>query len=140
MVDVEPYAYRICDISGLPWIEIDFQEDVAAATRDVLPKLEALLLMTLTAEQAYVAFDQRIARFFVRCLSKNTSYAESGYLIQHLLGLAVAWMYTQGGAMAHAAGALFIVTVWLDHVDGELARATGRTSDFGHYFPIILLP
>ena len=42
LVDVEPYAYRICDISGLPWIEIDFQEDVAAATRDVLPKLEAL--------------------------------------------------------------------------------------------------
>ena len=42
LVDVEQHAYRICDISGLPWIEIDFQEDVAAATRDVLPKLEAL--------------------------------------------------------------------------------------------------
>ena len=30
--------------------------------------------------------------------------------------------------------ALFMVAVWMDHVDGELARQTRRTSTFGHYF------
>ena len=27
-----------------------------------------------------------------------------------------------------------MLSAWLDHCDGELARATGRTSRFGHYF------
>ena len=90
--------------------------------------------MTPKAEQSGVAFDQRIAKFVVRGLSKTPLTPNQVTLFSIFLGLAVAWMYTQGGAMAHAAGALFIVTVWLDHVDGELARATGRTSDFGHYF------
>ncbi|MEC8776307.1 MAG: CDP-alcohol phosphatidyltransferase family protein, partial [Pseudomonadota bacterium] len=90
--------------------------------------------MTPKAEQSGVAFDQRIAKFVVRGLSKTPLTPNQVTLFSICLGLAVAWMYTQGGAMAHAAGALFIVTVWLDHVDGELARATGRTSEFGHYF------
>jgi choline kinase len=42
LVDVEPQTYWICDISGLPWIEIDFQADIAAATHEILPNLEAL--------------------------------------------------------------------------------------------------
>ena len=90
--------------------------------------------MTPKAEQSGVAFDQRIAKFAVRGLSKTPLTPNQVTLFSICLGLAVAWMFTQGGAMAHAAGALFIVTVWLDHVDGELARATGRTSEFGHYF------
>ena len=42
LLDVEPQKYRICDISGLPWIEIDFQADVVSATHEVMPQLEAL--------------------------------------------------------------------------------------------------
>jgi phosphatidylglycerophosphate synthase len=26
--------------------------------------------------------------------------------------------------------------LWLDHLDGELARSTGRTSAFGHYYDL----
>ena len=87
--------------------------------------------MTPKAEQSGVAFDQRIAKFVVRGLSRTPLTPNQVTLFSIFLGLAVAWMYSQGGAMAQAAGALFIVTVWLDHVDGELARATGRTSDLG---------
>jgi choline kinase len=32
----------VTDITGAPWIEIDFPEDVLRATRDVLPRLQRL--------------------------------------------------------------------------------------------------
>jgi choline kinase len=34
--------FEIADVTGAPWIEIDFAEDVARATRDVLPYLREL--------------------------------------------------------------------------------------------------
>lgn len=35
-------AFGIEDVTGLPWIEIDFMEDVAKAEADVLPQLQAM--------------------------------------------------------------------------------------------------
>ena len=35
-------VFGIEDITGLPWIEIDFQADIEAAERDILPQLEGL--------------------------------------------------------------------------------------------------
>lgn len=35
-------AFGIEDVTGLPWIEIDFMEDVAKAEAEILPKLEAM--------------------------------------------------------------------------------------------------
>ena len=35
-------AFGVEDVTGLPWIEIDFMEDVAKAEADVLPQLEAM--------------------------------------------------------------------------------------------------
>jgi choline kinase len=35
-------AFEVADVTGAPWIEIDFAEDVARATREVLPLLRAL--------------------------------------------------------------------------------------------------
>jgi len=90
--------------------------------------------MNQKAEQSRIAFDQRIAKFVVRGLSRTPITPNQVTLFSIILGLTVAWLYARGGAMAHVAAALFIVTVWLDHVDGELARATDRTSEFGHYF------
>jgi choline kinase len=34
--------FEIADVTGAPWIEIDFAEDVARATKDVLPHLRGL--------------------------------------------------------------------------------------------------
>jgi choline kinase len=34
--------FGVEDVTGLPWIEIDFMEDVARAEAEVLPRLEAL--------------------------------------------------------------------------------------------------
>jgi choline kinase len=34
--------FEVADVTGAPWIEIDFVEDVARGTRDVLPHLQSL--------------------------------------------------------------------------------------------------
>ena len=34
--------FEVCDVTGAPWIEIDFPMDVARATDEVLPQLEVL--------------------------------------------------------------------------------------------------
>jgi len=34
--------FEVIDVTGSPWIEIDFPDDVARAARDVLPQLQWL--------------------------------------------------------------------------------------------------
>ncbi len=34
------HSFEVCDVTGAPWIEIDFPEDVTRATHAVLPRLE----------------------------------------------------------------------------------------------------
>jgi choline kinase len=34
------HAFDVADVTGLPWIEIDFPKDVARADREILPELE----------------------------------------------------------------------------------------------------
>jgi choline kinase len=35
-------VFEVADVTGFPWIEIDFPNDVARATREVLPQLQSL--------------------------------------------------------------------------------------------------
>jgi choline kinase len=35
-------VFEVADVTGAPWIEIDYMDDVARAARDVLPRLEPL--------------------------------------------------------------------------------------------------
>ncbi len=44
----DPRRFRIEDVSGYPWIEIDFPSDILRAEREVLPRIEA-------AERAKIA-------------------------------------------------------------------------------------
>lgn len=41
LILAEPARFAGADVTALPWIEIDFEEDVARARREVLPQLEA---------------------------------------------------------------------------------------------------
>ena len=36
----DPSAFDLADVTGTPWIEIDFPDDVARATHDILPRLQ----------------------------------------------------------------------------------------------------
>ncbi len=52
-----------------------------------------------------------------------------------LAGMAGAGCYALGSRPAQNWGAaLYILSIFLDHCDGELARLTGRTSAFGHAY------
>jgi phosphatidylglycerophosphate synthase len=52
-------------------------------------------------------------------------------------GLAAGGLYALGGAAVHWGAALFMIYAFIDHADGELARMTGKTSKFGHYFDLL---
>ena len=41
MLLARPGDFGFEDVSGLPWIEIDFPEDVVRATEEVLPAIHA---------------------------------------------------------------------------------------------------
>jgi len=54
-----------------------------------------------------------------------------------ITGLSSAWLYAGGDPVrANWAGALFMLTLFLDHVDGELARCSGTSSIAGHYYDL----
>ncbi len=54
-----------------------------------------------------------------------------------LTGLGAAAAFASGGALgASLGGALFVVSIVLDHADGILARLTARTTRFGRYFDL----
>ena len=35
-------AFELADVTGAPWIEVDFSEDVTRAEREILPELQPL--------------------------------------------------------------------------------------------------
>ena len=90
--------------------------------------------MAGSGPDAAIAFDQRIARRAAALLA-HTPITPNGVTAASIaVGLAAALLLARGDAWIHLGAALFMVAVWMDHVDGELARQTNRTSTFGHYF------
>ena len=69
-----------------------------------------------------------IARFAGRGITPNQITST-----RLAIGLAACALLSTGGASATLwAGGLWILAMFLDRVDGELARMTGMTSEFGH--------
>jgi phosphatidylglycerophosphate synthase len=83
---------------------------------------------------ARIAFDQRIARRAAALLARTPASPNGVTAASIAVGLTAAVLLARGDAWIHLGAALFMVAVWMDHVDGELARQTRRTSTFGHYF------
>jgi phosphatidylglycerophosphate synthase len=82
-------------------------------------------------------WDQRLARVLVRPLRHSKVTPNGITTLTLVLGLPAAWLYALGGSAAHVGGVLFMLACLFDHADGELARMTGRTSTFGHYYDLI---
>jgi phosphatidylglycerophosphate synthase len=88
-----------------------------------------------TRDTPSIAYDQRLARLVARTLARTpitpnmvTSAGLAG-------GLLVGWLFARGdAAAANWAGGVFMFAAWVDHLDGELARASGKTSKFGHHY------
>ena len=81
-----------------------------------------------------LALDQRIAKLAANVLARTPITPNGVTAVSIPIGFGAACLLAQGGLHAHWGAGLFMVVVWLDHVDGELARATGTSSQFGHYF------
>lgn len=80
-------------------------------------------------------WDQRLARPVARALARTPATPNQVTTFGVLCGLAAGALFAQGETLlANLAAPLFMVAVFTDHVDGELARLTGRSSRFGHYY------
>jgi archaetidylinositol phosphate synthase len=81
-------------------------------------------------------WDQRLANLVIRPLAGTRVTPNQVTTVSLILGLAGALLLALGGGAMHAGALLFMLSFWLDHADGELARITGRTSSFGHYYDL----
>ncbi len=79
-------------------------------------------------------WDQRLAHLIVRPFAESSLNPNLLTALGLVCGLAAGGLYAVGGWAAHVGAALFILALLADHVDGELARMSGETSTFGHYF------
>lgn len=79
-------------------------------------------------------WDQRLARLLVEPLVDSTVHPNHLTTLGLLIGLAGAMLLAQGGTWMHLGALLFMLAAFMDHADGELARMSGKTSEFGHYY------
>ncbi len=80
-------------------------------------------------------WDQRLAAIVVRPLAATPVHPNHLTALNLVTGLAAASLFAQGDpGAADGAALLFMLAVFLDHADGELARLTAKTSRFGFYF------
>jgi phosphatidylglycerophosphate synthase len=80
-------------------------------------------------------WDVRLARILVRPLRHTPLTPNALTTLGLVASLAAAGLMASGGAgRAALGGALFMLAVLVDHMDGEFARLTGLTSRFGHYY------
>ncbi|HEX9647569.1 MAG TPA: CDP-alcohol phosphatidyltransferase family protein [Alphaproteobacteria bacterium] len=78
-----------------------------------------------------VPYDQRLGALLVQTLARTPIAPNHLTGLSFALGALAGWTLAQG-RFGLGAG-LFMLAVFIDHLDGELARATRRTSRFGHY-------
>ena len=82
-----------------------------------------------------IAYDQRLAKAVVSVIEGLPISPNALTALGMVIGIASGFLYAEGTWPAMLGGSfLFMVAVWMDHVDGEFARSTGKTSTFGHYF------
>ncbi|MGH7893797.1 MAG: CDP-alcohol phosphatidyltransferase family protein [Candidatus Binatia bacterium] len=84
-------------------------------------------------------WDVRLARLLVGPLQNTRVRPNHLTTVGLITGLGTAALYASGDrTLSYWGAASFVVTTVLDHADGELARATGTTSTFGHHYDRIV--
>ena len=82
-------------------------------------------------------WDARLARRLVAPLIDSRVTPNHLTTLRLLVGLAAAAAFIPGTyAWSNLAALLLIVSNFLDHTDGELARMSGKTSRFGHIYDL----
>lgn len=82
-------------------------------------------------------WDARLARRLVAPLAGTRATPNHLTTVRLLVGLAGAAAFTPGTyAWTNIAALLVVLSNFLDHADGELARLTGKTSRIGHFYDL----
>jgi phosphatidylglycerophosphate synthase len=84
---------------------------------------------------AIESWDHRLARILVKPLVRTPVHPNHLTALSFVFGLCAAVFFAIGDHVwVHVAAGLFMIAVFLDHTDGELARQAGKTSSFGQLF------
>jgi phosphatidylglycerophosphate synthase len=82
-------------------------------------------------------WDGRMARRLVRPLRDSRVTPNHLTTVRLATGMAGAVCLAQGGfAWANAGALLVVLSNFIDHTDGELARISGKSSRFGHFYDL----
>ena len=114
-------------VNKLAWIEMDFQEDLAKAEREILPRLG---LPSKTG-----IFCRYLSSKLTPVLIKTSLTPNQITMINFLNGLILLWCFSKGGYLFGVLGALLFQFFYvLDNCDGEVATIKGLKSRFGGWF------
>ncbi len=84
-------------------------------------------------------WDQRLANIVVRPLAATPVHPNHLTALSFLFGLGAALVFAMAAESAGGwAAGLYMLAVFTDHTDGELARMTGQTSELGHRLDYIV--
>jgi archaetidylinositol phosphate synthase len=93
--------------------------------------------LAFTQPEPARAWDARLARWLVTPLKRSWVHPNHLTTVRLLAGLGAALSFAQGAYGWTNFGALMLVlSNFLDHTDGELARISGKTSHFGHVYDL----
>ncbi|MCY0387946.1 CDP-alcohol phosphatidyltransferase family protein [Robbsia sp. Bb-Pol-6] len=82
-------------------------------------------------------WDGRLARQMILPLVSTPVTPNHLTTVRLIVGLACAWAFSLGGYGWTNLGALLLVlSNVIDHADGELARLSGKSSRFGHFYDL----
>jgi hypothetical protein len=86
-----------------------------------------------------IPFDRRLARVVVRPSSRTPLTPNHLTTLSVLAGLGSTALFAAGQpALAHWGAGAFMLSIFIDHTDGELAGMTGKVSRFGHHYDYIV--
>jgi len=82
-------------------------------------------------------WDARLARWLVTPLINTRVTPNHLTSVRLLIGMAAALAFAHGGyGWSNLAAVLLVLSNFVDHTDGELARISGKTSRFGHFYDL----
>jgi phosphatidylglycerophosphate synthase len=84
------------------------------------------------------SWDARLARRLVTPLKQTWVTPNHLTTVRLAVGLGAAWAFTYGTyGWSNLAALLLILSNFLDHTDGELARISGKSSRIGHFYDLV---
>ena len=92
----------------------------------------------MTDSNIPIPYDQQLAGWLIRPFKNTPLHPNHITTITLLLGICSALIFAFAIEKAWLAALLFMLAVFTDHMDGELARITGKSSRFGHNYDYIV--